>query len=253
MPFADHDDFKKFLADSKAAAAAAAPASVPAPQPQAQPQAMVPPPLQAPSQRPDNMPKTWDYGQLPQFLQDGIDKAKMRYIKETDKSKYADAAVGSDDPYAVHVVNPNTSQSIMDHELTHTLQFLHPEAKFAAVATEGDKYDYGGADGLIKVAGKKQLSDYSIEQTARMVQDYAYERDKIFNTARKMPLDEDDLKRWNQVQAAYAPLMRQLGQVGGHKYPEYKPVPGQLTDLPEFSGQSLPYKMMQMQVSMGPK
>lgn len=227
--FANHDDLKKFIAGNGAAPDTPPPAQ----------QTMTPPPLQVSPQRPEGMPKSWDYGHLPQFLQDSIDKAKMKYIGTTDPKYGTTAAVESDNPYEVHVVNPNAGQSRMDHELTHTLQFLHPEAKFAPVATEGDKYDYGGADGLMKVSGKKQLSDYSIEQTAAMVNDYGEQRDKIFKMAQKDLLTPDDLKRWSQVQAAYAPLMRQLGQVGGHKYDEFKAEPDKLQDLPEFSNHSM--------------
>jgi hypothetical protein len=226
MPVANHDELKKTLESI------AAKANVPQP---SQSQALTPPPLQA--SRPADMPKTWDYSQLPQFLQDSIDKAKLRYIGGGDAKKYGPSAgVESGDPYAVHVVNPKAEQQYMNHELTHVLQFLHPEAKFAPVAEKGDKYDYGGVEGLAK--GKKKLSDYSVEQVAQMVQDYGNRRNYVFDQAEKNQLFPKEFKEWQKFQAAYAPFMRQLGQLGGHKYDEYKADPDRLRDLPEFSSRS---------------
>jgi hypothetical protein len=239
MAFKTHDDIGAYLkgADAKEGEAEAAKPQTAVSTSKASPAAMTPPPME----RAPDMPKSWDYTHLPQFLQDSIDAHRLKYTSKAGEGDHAGetAYVDSSDPYMVHVLDPKVNQTTFDHELTHTLQMLHPDAKFAPVATKGDRYGYGGADALIESVGKKKLSDYSVEQTARMVQDWTYERDRIFKMAEKDLLIPEDIKRFRQVQAAYAPLMQQMGMLSGKKYPEFKASETSFQDLPEFSNRTV--------------
>ncbi len=172
---------------------------------------------------PDNdMP---GYGDVPAFLQQGLDMGKVRQVvtePQNDLDRNATAKENSSDPYKIQVLAPDLyGPPILNHELTHTYQDTRAQGITPAspVTQSGTRaYSYGGVQGLqaARMQGKT-VSDFNPEQQADMVKDYKWEHDQYLKKAASGKITPADEKRAYDLQQAYHPFIRQLAGMPGQQ------------------------------------
>jgi hypothetical protein len=189
---------------------------------------------------------------VPQFLRDTLDMTKVK-IGGMDPNAVKNATtytgptgkpladyVSSDDPYTIHS-DPNIPlrQSLLNHELTHTYQDISG-AQFAP-ADPKDPYNYGGVQGLLDAQAKgKKINDFSNEQVARMIQDHTERTSALKTYAAQGVLQPEDVAAYQKWKSAVGPYVTQLAALKGKKYAAQPEKPGTISDLPEFSNDTIP-------------
>lgn len=173
---------------------------------------------------PDNdMP---GYGDVPAFLQQGLDMSKVRQVPATpmtDEDRNSVAYVSGDDPYKIEVQDPGIyGPPILNHELVHTFQDtrnqdLPPVAKDLS-GDPSKVYDYGWLTGLEKARQQgKTVSDFNYEQQAEMVKDYKGYHDLYLKRAKEGAITPKEERMMYRFQQAYHPFIKQLAEMPGQQ------------------------------------
>lgn len=165
------------------------------------------------------------YGDVPAFLQQGLDMSRVRQVvtePQTELDRAATAKENSVDPYKIQVLAPDLyGPPILNHELTHTFQDTRSRGLIPAQPlSQGGRfgYDYGGVEGLKAAQAKgKTVSDFNYEQQAEMVKDYKWEHDQYLKKAAAGTITPADEKRAYDLQQAYHPFIQQLANMPGRE------------------------------------
>jgi hypothetical protein len=165
------------------------------------------------------------YGDVPAFLQQGIDMSKVRQVvtppSQEEKTEKDIAGVNSDDPYTVRVLAPDLyGKPVLNHELVHTFQDIRnkslPPISRGVNDNDPNPYDYGGPQGLQAAAAHhKTIADFNSEQQAEIVKDYKVYHDAFLRKAASKKSTPEDARQMYILQQAYHPFIQQLAGIPG--------------------------------------
>lgn len=185
--------------------------------------------------------------QIPRFLRDtlpmnkvsvgqgSLDELKGYAASHPNAASY----VQDSNPYAIKVLNSQQfNQGVLNHELSHAYQD-QTKAKFAPV-NPNNVYGYGGTAGLASTMQKgAKVTDFSPEQLARIVETHSNTFNQLAQKAQAGQLTQEDVNDYQQWRGAVSPLMQQFAALSGKKYSAQPAQPNTISDLPEFSDQSI--------------
>jgi len=170
---------------------------------------------------------------VPAFEREAIPMKNVRVsVKQPlATEKGAIANVYPDRPTRINVLDPaQVDKGTIAHELLHVDQFSrnpaikqflkYPEKKIGEaqqVPSAGD-YDYGGAEGLLKLQRSgKGVAALNIEQMGKLIDDYTWQDGYLMGLAKKGTITPSQMHDLYKLREAYHPALQQIASMPGVK------------------------------------